>query len=440
MESGLQPRSMFRSVTGLRRALPGRRGTPGNTGSAPVMRAFRHRSFTVLWSGLFFYRAGFWIGLLTFQLMVARLTDNSPWMLGLLSFFSSIPMLVVTPFVGVVADRLDRKRLIVVNQASMGIAAAVISYLVITGRADSVAVMFGFAIVFGVGLAFAIPLNQTAVANSVPPEDLRSAVSINSIGLNLARIGGPALAGPILALWGPGGTFALWGAAALAGAVAISMITLRPYQPEQDTLGVFGRMRQGIEYVRERPTIMKALAMAAMVTVFGTSYMAVLPVVAYDTLGGGDQTFTVLIMLIGLGAMLGAFAAGSGRLRLNMSTITWGAVAFGVVEGLFGLTRTVWAAGVLVTVAGGLNFFLLTCLTTLVQTLATESKRGRVLSLFVLAWGGLFPFGTLMLGALGEAITTPYALAAFGLVLVVYSLWTRPGRRVVKASSRPAKS
>lgn len=405
-----------------------------------MLGAFRHRSFTVLWTGLFFYRAGFWIGLLTFQLMVARLTGNSPWMLGLLSFFSSIPMLVVTPFVGVVADRLDRKRLIVANQASLGVAAAVISYLVIAGRADSVLMIFGFALVFGVSLAFAIPVNQTAVANSVPPEDLLSAVSMNSIGLNLARIGGPALAGPILALWGPAGTFGLWAVAALSGAAAISMITLRPYQPEQDALGVIGRIRAGIDYVRERPTIMKALAMAAMVTVFGTTYMAVLPVVAYDTLGGSDQTFTMLIMLIGLGAMLGAFAAGTGRLPLDMSTITWGAVAFGVVEGLFGLTRAVWVAGILVTVAGCLNFFLFTCLTTLVQTLATESKRGRVMSLFVLAWGGLFPLGTLALGALGETITTPYALAAFGSVLVVYSLWARPGRRNVTPPSGPVNS
>ena len=336
---------------------------------------------------MFFYRVGFWIGLLTFQLMVARLTRNSPWMLGLLSFFNSIPMLVVTPFVGVVADRLDRKLLIVANQVVMGIAAAVMSYLVIVGRADSVVVMFGFALVFGVGLAFAIPINQAAVANSVPPEDLRSAVSTNSIGLNLARIGGPALAGPILALWGPGGTFAIWAVAALSGAVAISMT-----------------------------------------------------VIAYDTLGGSDQTFTMLIMLIGLGAMLGAFTAGSGRLPLNMTTITWGAVAFGVFEALFTVTRSVWAAGILVTVLGGLNFFLLTCLTTLVQTLATESKRGRVMSLFVLAWGGVFPLGALVLGALGEAITTPYALAAFGSVLVVYSLWARPGRRAVTSTSRLASS
>lgn len=431
---------MLRSANGLRRALPGRRGSPRNRGSTSVLKAFRHRSFTALWTGLFFYRAGFWIGLLTFQLMVARLTDNSPWMLGLLSSFSSIPMLLVTPFVGVVADRFDRKRLIVVNQASMGVAAAVMSYLVITGRADSVAMVFGFAIVFGIGLSFAMPVNHAAVANSVPPEDLRSAVSINSIGLNLARIGGPALAGPILALWGPGGTFALWAVGALAGAVAISMIRLRPYQPEEDTLGVIARIRQGIDYVRERPTIVRALAMASMVTVFGSAYMAVLPVVVYDTLGGSDQTFTMMIMLIGLGAMLGAFAAGSGRLPLNMSTITWGAVAFGTAEALFGLTGTVWASMILVTVAGGLNFFLLTCLTTLVQTLAPEAKRGRVMSLFVLAWGGLFPVGTLVLGALGEVITTPYALAVFGSVLVAYSLWAHPGRRPVKSTSRHASS
>jgi len=218
------------------------------------------------------------------------------------------------------------------------------------------------------------------------------------------------------------------------------MITLRPYQPEQDTLGVIGRIRQGIEYVRDRPTIMKALIMATMVTVFGTSFMAVLPVVVYDTLGGSDQTFTMMIMLIGLGAMLGAFVAGSGRLPLDLSTIMWGGVAFGVAEGLFGLTRTVWTAGILVTVAGGRSFFLLTCLTTLVQTLATESKRGRVMSLFVLAWGGLFPFGTLALGALGERITTSFALAAFGSVLAAYSLWARPGRRPVRPSPSPERS
>ncbi len=403
-------------------------------GSSSALQAFRHRSFVVLWTGLFFYRAGFWIGLLTFQLLVARLTNNSPLMLGLLAFFSSISMLFVTPFGGVVADRVDRKKLIIVNQAGMGTVAAIISFLVITGRAESVAVIFAFATVFGVGLAFSIPINHAAVANAVPPVDLRSAVSINSIGLNLARIGGPALAGPILALWGPGGSFVLWSVVTLAGAMAISRITLRPYEPERDTMGVLGRMRQGVDYVRDLPTARKALALAAVVTVFGTSYMAVLPVVAYKTLAGNDRTFTMLIMLVGLGAMGGAFIAGTGRMTLNLRTVLWGAVLFGVAQGLFGLAESVWSAAILVTIAGGLNFFMLTSLTTLIQILAEEAKRGRVMSLFMLAWGGLFPIGSLAIGVLAEVIGISYALMCFGAIVVAYALRELTGRESQSSS------
>ncbi len=361
--------------------------------------------------------------MLTFQTMVAGLTDNSPLMLGLLAFFNSLPMLVVSPFGGVIADRLDRKMLIVINQAAMGVAAAIISYLVISGRAESVAVIFALATVLGIGLAFAIPLNQAAVANSVPPKDLRSAVSINSIGLNLARIGGPALAGPILALWGPGGSFSLWALVTLLGALAISRITLRPYTPDPDTLGVFGRIRDGITYATGRPALIRAMAATAVVTVFGTSYMAALPVVSYGTLGGNDSTFTTLIMLVGFGAMVGAFFAGSGRLPLDMTTIIWGAIIFAVAEAMLGMARSFWMAALLVPIVGGFNFFTFTCLTTLVQTLVIESKRGRVMSLLVLAWGGLFPVGSLTIGALGEWLGTSFALIAFGAALGAYGLW-----------------
>ncbi|MXZ07461.1 MAG: MFS transporter [Acidimicrobiia bacterium] len=401
---------------------------PTNRFSSSPFRAFRHRSFAVLWTGLLFYRAGFWIGLLTFQILIARLTDSSPLMLGLLSFFSTLPMLLVTPFGGVAADRFDRKHLTLLNQGGMGVAAGVISYMVITGRAESVTVIFAFALLFGVGMAFGIPLNQASVANSVPPEDLRSAVSINSIGLNLARIGGPALAGPILAIWGPGGSFVLWTVATLTGVLAISRITLRPYQPEQDTLGVWGRIRQGIDYVRERPTLIRALSLSAVVTLFGTSYMAILPVVAYKNLEGDDQTFTNLIMLIGLGAIVGAILAGSKWLPLNINTISWAAIAFGLGLGVFGMSDTVWQAAILVVWLGGVNFFNLTCLTTLVQMLAAEEKRGRIMSLLILAWGGLYPIGTLAIGVLGEVITTSNALLVFGLVLAAYGTWslTRP--------------
>ena len=150
------------------------------------------------------YRVGFWVGAITFQWLIARATDSSPLMLGLLGFFNLAPMVVFTPFGGVLADRLDRRKLMVTTQLSMAAVAGLLTLLTVIGRADSVLMLFSFAFVLGVVLSFNTPANQAAVANSVPDEDLGSAISLNAIGLNLARIGGPAVVGPLLLVAGAG--------------------------------------------------------------------------------------------------------------------------------------------------------------------------------------------------------------------------------------------
>ena len=386
------------------------------------MSAFRHRGFTVLWSSMLLYRLGFWIGSITFQWLVARVTDNSPLMLGLLAFFNLIPMLVMTPIGGVVADRLGRSQIMVVTQFFMAAAAGLLTLLVVLGRADSLFALFSFAFVFGVVLSFNAPANQAAVANSVPDEDLRSAISLNSIGLNLARIGGPALAAPLILAWGAGASFGLWALVSVIAAIGIRTITLRPYEPEPDTLGVMGRIAQGFDHVRERPPALLALTLVAVVTVFGQSYSAVVAVIAYDTLGAGDRAFTLLVTFTGIGAMLGALAAGTGRLSLSLPRLTMWAVGYSVVQAAFGMSRTLWLSLVLIAVVGGLNFFLMTSLNVLLQNLTAESKRGRVMSLFMLAWGGLYPVGGLAVGFVGELITVPNTLVLFAGVLIVLSL------------------
>ena len=386
------------------------------------MSAFRHRGFTVLWSSMLLYRLGFWIGSITFQWLVARVTDNSPLMLGLLAFFNLIPMLVMTPIGGVVADRLGRSQIMVVTQFFMAAAAGLLTLLVVLGRADSLFVLFSFAFVFGVVLSFNAPANQAAVANSVPDEDLRSAISLNSIGLNLARIGGPALAAPLILAWGAGASFGLWALVSVIAAIGIWTITLRPYEPEADSLGVMARIAQGFDHVRERPPALLALTLVAVVTVFGQSYSAVVAVIAYDTLGAGDRAFTLLVTFTGIGAMLGALAAGTGRLSLSLPRLTMWAVGYSVVQAAFGMSRTLWLSLVLIAVVGGLNFFLMTSLNVLLQNLTAESKRGRVMSLFMLAWGGLYPVGGLAVGFVGELITVPNTLVLFAGVLIVLSL------------------
>ena len=420
-------RSQFRGATPESINRSGRDGPA--VGRAFVMRAFRRRSFTILWTTMLLYRVGFWVGAITFQWLVARLTDNSPLMLGLLAFFNLIPMLVITPLGGVVADRLDRRQVMVVTQFSMGAVAGLLALLVVVGRADSVVVLFCFAFVFGVVLSFNAPANQAAIANSVPDEDLGSAVSLNAIGLNLARIGGPALAGPIILAWGAGASFGLWALVSLVATVGISRIAFRPYEPEVDSLGVLGRIAQGFEHVRERRHALLALGLVAVVAIFGTSYSSVIAVIAYDTLGQGDGGFTLLFVFTGIGAMAGALVAGARRLPLNLPRLALWAAAYGLVQAAFAMSRSLWMALALIALVGGLNFFLMTSLNVLLQHLAAEAKRGRVMSLFMLAWGGLHPIGSLSLGFVGELISVPTALVVFALVLIGFSLWVRSAAR-----------
>lgn len=372
---------------------------------------------------MLFYRLGFWIGSITFQWMVARMTDNSPLMLGLLAFFNLIPMLVVTPIGGVVADRVGRGQIMVVSQVVMAAAAGLLTLLVVLGRAESVVVLFAFAFVFGVVLSFNAPANQAAVANSVPQSDLRSAISLNSIGLNLARIGGPALAGPVILAWGAGAGFGMWALVSVMAAVGVSTITLTPYEPEADSLGVVRRIVQGFEHIRARPPAVLALTLVAVLTIFGQSYSAVVAVIAFDTLGQGDRAFTLLVTATGVGAMVGALAAGTGRLPSSLPRLAMWTVVYALAQAGLGMSRSLGAALVFICLVGGLNFFLMTSLNVLLQHLTAESKRGRIMSLFMLAWGGLYPIGGLAVGLLGERISVPTTLVVFAVVLALLSLW-----------------
>ena len=372
---------------------------------------------------MLFYRLGFWIGSITFQWLVARLTDNSPLMLGLLAFFNLIPMLVITPIGGVMADRLGRGQILVVSQFFMSAAAGLLTLLVVLGRAESLAVLFAFAFAFGVVLSFNAPANQAAVANSVPQTDLRSAIALNSIGLNLARIAGPALAGPVILAWGAGASFGMWALVSVMAAIGVSTLTLTPYEPEADSLGVMRRIVQGFEHIRARPPALLALTLVAVLTIFGQSYSAVVAVIAYDTLGLGDRAFTLLVTFTGIGAMVGALVAGTGRLPSSLPRLAMWTVGYSMVQAAFGLSRSLWTAVFFIALVGGLNFFLMTSLNVLLQHLTAESKRGRIMSLFMLAWGGLYPVGGLAVGFVGELISVPTTLVVFAAVLSVLSLW-----------------
>ena len=176
---------------------------------------------------------------------------------------------------------------------------------------------------------------------------------------------------------------------------------------------------------------MLALGLVAVLTIFGTSYSALIAVIAYDTLGLGDGAFTLLVTFTGIGALLGALIAGARRLPLSLSRLASWAVAYGVVQAVFGMSRSLWMALAMIILVGGINYFLMTSLNVLLQHLTSEARRGRVMSLFMLARGGLYPIGSLLLGSVGELISIPTALVVFAVVLIGFSLWSGrpPGPR-----------
>jgi MFS family permease len=390
--------------------------------NAPIhgraLRALRYPAFSALLKSATLYRIGFWMSNIAFQSEVARLSGGSPQMLGALGFFNLIPLFLLGPLGGILADRLDRKAIMVRSQAGIGVAAGVLSALTWNGLADSVWILFGFALTFGCGLAMNSPASHAVTANLVEPPDLSSAVSLNSMSANLSRLVGPALAGVVVSAWGPGPAFGAYSALSLASAALFWRVKVPAYVRSRETAGIVTKLTIGWRHARERPPALRVLSMVALVAFFGSSVMLMWAAYASDALGIHANGFVILVMAMGVGAIVGATVTARRRRPLSLRVIALVACLFGVVVTFLGLTNSTWIAVALAVAFGALNFFVLTALNVLLQALTDENKRGRVMSMYVLCWGGVLPMGALGLGSLGVVVGMGRAVTLAGLVIV----------------------
>ena len=224
---------------------------------------------------------------------MARLTDSSGGWLGALFFCNFIPMLIFTPVAGVMADRVERRRILVIGHSLVGCLALAMAVLAFTDGLTP-DVMLPFA--FGLGTIFAFngPANHAVVANSVPAPDLASAISMQSVAGNLSRVVGPALAAPLLALWSEGAAFAAYAVTSFTAALLLRRVVLSPFRPERDAGRFWMRLRGGFDHARERPPTLLALSVLCMSSLFAAAYLALLPLVATEAFGQGATGFTVL--------------------------------------------------------------------------------------------------------------------------------------------------
>jgi MFS family permease len=381
------------------------------------LRAFRHRQFAVLWSSNLVGQLGFALSWVTFQWLVAGHGRADAVLLGLLFFFTNMPFVFVSPFGGLLADRWERRRMVASIQAAIGVVAGVLAVLIYAGAAP-LGVVFVFATAIGSLLALNAPAFQAMAANVIPAEDLASAISLQSVGLNLARVAGPALAAPLLIIWGAAPSYVVYATTSLVVAVAVARMRIPPATYARARIGAWAGIRAGVAHARERPPAAAVLVLVAATAIFGSSYVAMLPLFAYDVLHGGDGTFTALFAASAAGAVVGGLAAGQRARAPGLVEVATLVLGFGLVLCLFSLAAargSLPLALVFAGAAGAANFSSMTSFNAMLQFLSDEDKRGRIMSLYMLAWGGCIPLGTVPLGAAAGHWGIAVSQACFGV-------------------------
>jgi MFS family permease len=387
------------------------------------LRSLRHPPFLVFWSSFCVTQLGFWMASVSLQWLTARVTHNASLELGFLYFFNLIPLFFFSPWAGVLADRYRRAKVVALCQAAISaMCAALVGYLALSGGGLQLPLIYGFAFGLGTLLAIGAPSAQAIVAGAVPPADLSSAIGVQSASLNVARVAGPVLATPLLVAWGAAPVFAVYAATSLFAATIIGRLRLAPQPLLDGGERTWRRIRQGIAHVRDRPPALQVLIMVAATSTFGTTYVAQLPVFAYDVLGGGDAEFTLLVGATGAGAIVGAFAASSGKRVPRIRHVAAQMVLTSFVLAAMAVTTHFALLLVLAVLAAGLNFSIMTRLNMILQLTVADNSRGRVMSLYILAWGGLVPVGALLLGFVADNLGLASGLGVFALTLTTFGV------------------
>lgn len=378
-----------------------------------MFRALRHPPFRLLWAVVILGQLGYWISSVAFQWEVAHRSGNDPLALGLLYFCSFAPYLLFSLPAGMLADNADRRRLMIAVQAGAALL-AVAATLLAGWAAMSTPAVLVLSFLAGCVITVVSPASQSLIAAVVPAEDLASAVPLQSAGLNLARITGPALVGPVLLVGGSASAFGLYavlslGAAALAG-------RLGPARPARSPAAetVRRQLAAGIHHVRERRPALPALGVVAATSVFGSAYLAQLPLIAARVGGDGESAFPALVTLSGLGSLVGVLSVALRGRGLSLTPAAVQLGVLGVAMALLGVVPSFPLVAVLVVLGGGLTLSIMTSINSILQHLVDDAQRGRVMSLYFICWGGLLPFGGLGLGGLVRLVGAGWAFAACG--------------------------
>ena len=386
-----------------------------------VFTAFQYRDFRLLWLGACTSSIGTWMQKLAQSWLVLQIS-GSPFLLGLDSFLGEIPIFLFSLVGGVIADRYDRRSLLVASQCVQMSCAFLLTGL-IAFRVVEVWHILVLSFVVGTAQAFGGPAYQALVPSLVEPKDLSNAIALNSIQFNLARVIGPVLGGLALTWLGAAWCFGLNGLSYVAVIISLLALNVR-YIPAGSHESILASMKEGLRFIHARSTMQPLIVLAFLTTVLGIPLIVFLPVFARDVFHQGPSTYTLLLSTSGAGAVAGALlVAGLSHMRRQGRMALIMLSALGGLTAAFAMSKSLPLSCVLLWLAGVALISVFAQVTSLVQALATDEMRGRVMSVYNVAFRGGMPFGSLITGSLVPVFSAPTVLAANGLLLGCLGLY-----------------
>lgn len=383
-------------------------------------RAFRHRNYRLFFGGQLISLTGVWIQSVAMSWLIYRLTGSAT-LLGLVGFASQLPVFLLTPITGAIADIIPRHRILLIAQCCAMVLTLVLASLTLL-HLVAIWHIFLIAILLGLVNAFDMPTRQAFVVEMVGKEDMQNAIAMNSTMYNGARMLGPAIGGILIASIGEGWCFLVNGLSYgfVIGGYLLMRLAKPPPPPR---VGMLIRIAEGVRYIRSTKPILALLLLLGLVSLFGVPYSVLMPIFARDVLHVGPSGLGYLLSAAGLGALGAAFTLASRNTTRGLGK--WVAMA----AGGFGLSLIALAAShwflvsLLALVGVGYCMMLqMASSNTLIQSMVSDSLRGRVMAAYSMMIMGMVPFGALLSGTLAHQIGAPLTVAGGGAICLVGSL------------------
>jgi len=386
-----------------------------------VFKAFKYRDFRLMWFGACTSSIGTWMQIVAQGWLIYRLS-HSAFLLALDQFLGGIPIFLFSLIGGVVADRVERRKILLGSQYVQMATAGILTILVATGVVHVWHILC-LSFISGFAQAFGGPAYQALIPTMVEKDDMPNAIALNSIQFNVAVMVGPALAGQALAKLGEKWCFGLNALSFLAPIISLSIISAR-FLPIKTSETMYNSLKQGIQFARKQVSMEALIVLAFCMTALGMPMRTYIPVFVKDIFHRGPETYGNLLALMGLGSILGSLTiAGAGNMKRKGLIALGALICLGAGISAFAFSKSLPFSGAILVLVGASMMAVFATVNSLVQLITTNEMRGRVMSVYNFAFRGGMPMGNLLSGWLVPVFTAPVVVGVNGILLILLALY-----------------